>query len=215
MRNILLIGAGRFGCHVAEKLEELNVQFMVVDKNEERAQEAAQWATTVQIGDAGNREFLKSLGIRNFDVCIVAIRDDILASLEITALLKELGAKRVVSRTARDTQARLLRRVGADAVVDPEKQMAEWTAVRCASEHMLEYIQLSDDYAVCEVRVPDSWVGRTLADLAIRRKYGMNIIGVREDGGLQIVIDGDYVMKSGQTMLILGHAKDVQTTFRG
>ena len=214
MKNILLIGLGRFGRHIAQKLNELDVQFMAVDKVEERAQAVAQWATNVQIGDAAGKEFLKSLGIGNFDVCIVAIGDDVLNSLEVTALLKELGASRIVSRTARDTQAKLLLRLGADEIIYPEKQMAEWTAVRCASSHMFEYLQLSDDYAVCEVQPPDSWIGHSLADLCIRRKYGMNIIAVRENGALRIAVDGDYIIRKEETLLVLGHAKDIQNHFR-
>ena len=128
MKSILLIGLGRFGRHIAEKLNELNHQVLAVDKQEDRVEAVLPFVTSGQIGDSTNIEFLQSLGIGNFDVCIVAIGGDFQSSLETTAYLKDLGAKLVVSRAARDVQARFLLRNGADEVVYPEKQLANWTA---------------------------------------------------------------------------------------
>ena len=136
MKAILLIGLGRFGRHIAQKLNELNHQVMVVDRVESRVNAVLPFVTNAQIGDSTDEEFLSSLGVRNFDVCIVAIGDNFQSSLETASLLKELGAKKVVARSARDVQAKFLLRNGADEVVYPEKQMAVWTAIRYSSDHI-------------------------------------------------------------------------------
>ncbi|MFW5669087.1 MAG: potassium channel family protein, partial [Acetivibrio ethanolgignens] len=130
MKSILLIGLGRFGRHAARKLDEMGHEVLAVDKDEERVQAALPFVTNSQIGDSTDENFLKSLGINNFDVCIVAIGDNFQSSLETTSLLKELGAKLVVSRAARDVHAKFLLRNGADHIVYPEKQLALWTAIR-------------------------------------------------------------------------------------
>ena len=142
MKSVLLIGLGRFGRHIAMKLNELNHQVMAVDKQESRVDEILPYVTNAQIGDGTNIEFLRSLGVRNFDVCIVAIGDDFQSSLETTSFLKELGAKKIVSRAARDVHAKFLLRNGADEIVYPEKQLANWTAIRYSSDHIFDYIEL-------------------------------------------------------------------------
>ena len=138
MKSILLIGLGRFGKHIAMKLHELNHEVMAIDKQEERVEEVIPFVTNAQIGDSMNEAFLRSLGVGNFDVCIVAIGNDFQSSLETTSLLKELGAKMVVSRAGRDVQAKFLLRNGADEIVYPEKQLANWTAIRYSSDHIFE-----------------------------------------------------------------------------
>ena len=133
MKSVLLVGLGRFGRHIAIKLHELHHQVMAIDQKEERVEAVLPYVTNAQIGDSKNHSFMASLGVRNFDVCIVAIGDDFQSSLETTALLKELGAKQVVARAARDVHAKFLLRNGADEVVYPEKQMAKWTAILAPS----------------------------------------------------------------------------------
>ena len=142
MKSILLIGLGRFGRHIAQKLNDLNYQVMAVDNNEERVNRNLSIVTNAQIGDSTDADFLSSLGIRNYDVCIVAIGDNFQNSLETASLLKELGAKKVIARASRGVQEKFLLRNGADEVVYPEKQLAAWTAIRCTSEHILDYIEL-------------------------------------------------------------------------
>lgn len=130
MKSILLIGLGRFGRHIAEELNKLGHEVMAVDENEDRVNAVLSIVTNAQIGDSTNAEFLEALGVRNFDVCIVAISGNFQSSLETTSLLKELGAKMVVSRAERDVQAKFLLRNGADEVLYPEKQLAKWAAIR-------------------------------------------------------------------------------------
>lgn len=214
MKSILLIGLGRFGRHIAMHLNQLNHQVMAVDYAEERVEAALPFVTSAQIGDSTNGAFLESLGIRNYDVCIVAIGNDFQSSLETTSLLKELGAKMVVSRAARDVQAKFLLRNGADEVVYPEKQLAKWTAIRYSADHILDYIELDEDHAIFEIPVPEGWAGQTIGQIDIRKKYNINIMGIRKNEKLELSISPDMAMGAKDTMLVLGRNKDIQKCFR-
>ena len=154
MKSILLIGLGRFGKNIAIHLNKLGHQVMAVDDEEERVENVLPYVTNAQIGDSTNKDFLESLGIRNFDVCIVAIGNDFQSSLETTSLLKELGARLVVSRASTDVHEKFLLRNGADDVVYPEKQIARWTAIRYSADHILDYIELDEGHAMFEIPVP-------------------------------------------------------------
>ena len=214
MKSVLLIGLGRFGRGVAEKLNELHHQVLAVDKNEERVNEILPLVTDAQIGDATNETFLRSLGVDNFDVCIVTIGEDFQSSLETTSLLKELGAKKVVSRASREVHKKFLLRNGADDVVYPEGQLAAWTAIRHTTEHVLDYIALDSEYAIYDLSVPAEWHGKTVGGLDIRRKYNLNILAVRGDGQPSMVVTGDTMLQENQTILVLGKWKDIQKCFR-
>ena len=213
MKSVLLIGLGRFGRHVAEELNKLGHEVMAVDKDEERVEDVMSYVTTAQIGDSTKQEFLESLGVRNFDLCIVTISSNFQSSLETTSLLKELGAKFVVSRAARDVQAKFLLRNGADKVVYPERQLAKWTAIRYSSDHIMDYIELEDDYSIFEVDMPDSWIGHTVGELDIRNAYHVNVMAIRENGKLNMVIKADTMFKANQHLLVLGHFNDVKKCF--
>ena len=214
MKSILLIGMGRFGKHIAMNLNQLGHQVMVVDNVEERIDDILPYVTSAQIGDSTNVDFLESLGIANFDVCIVAIGNNFQSSLETTSLLKELGAKLVVSRAARDVQAKFLLRNGADEVVYPEKQLAKWTAIRYSADHILDYIELDGDHAMFEVQIPENWPGQTIGQIDIRKKYSINIIGLRKNGELDMSLTSETVLENGSTMLVLGRYKELQRCFR-
>lgn len=214
MKSILLIGLGRFGRNIAKKLCELNHEVMAVDKNEKRVDAVLDYVTNSQIGDSTNAFFLESLGVETYDVCIVAIGDDFQSSLETTSLLKEFGAKKVVSRAARDVQAKFLLRNGADEVLFPEKQLAKWAAIRYSSDHIFDYIELTGDYAIFEVQIPESWTGKNVLELDIRRKYNINILAVKDKGQLNPYITPKTLLKADDTLLVLGHHKDIQRCFR-
>lgn len=160
-----------------------------------------------------NEAFLRSLGVGNYDVCIVAIGNDFQSSLETTSLLKELGAKMVVSRAARDVHAKFLLRNGADEIVYPEKQLATWTAIRYSSDHILDYIELDDDCAIFEIAVPEAWVGKTVGEMNIRRKYNINIMALKRGGKLELTITPDTRFTDGEAMLVLGNNRDMQKCF--
>ncbi len=214
MKSILLIGLGRFGRHIAIHLNQLGHQVMAIDNVEERVEAALPFVTNAQIGDSTNGSFLESLGVRNYDVCIVAIGNDFQSSLETTSLLKELGARLVVSRAARDVQAKFLLRNGADEVVYPEKQLAKWTAIRYSADHILDYIELDEEHAIFEIPVPESWKNRTIGQIDIRKKYQINIMGIKKEGKLELSVSPDMKLETGETMLVLGRNRDIQKCFR-
>lgn len=213
MKSILLIGLGRFGRHIAMKLDEFHHQVMAVDINEERVNAVLPYVTNAQIGNSTNEEFMESLGVRNFDVCIVAIGDNFQSSLETTSLLKELGAKFVVSRAARDVHAKFLLRNGADDVVYPEKQLAIWTAIRYSADHILDYIELDEEHAIFEIMIPEAWVGKTVGELDIRNNHHINIMAFKQNGALDLNIRSDTKIPEGSTMLVLGSIRDIQKCF--
>ncbi|MCI6832290.1 MAG: TrkA family potassium uptake protein [Clostridiales bacterium] len=213
MKSILLIGLGRFGKHIALQLSQLGHQVMAVDHVEERVEAVLPFVTNAQIGDSTNADFLESLGIRNFDVCIVAIGNDFQSSLETTSLLKELGANLVVSRATRDVQQKFLLRNGADEVVYPEKQLAKWVAIRYTADHIIDYVELDGDHAMFEVPTPRGWIGRTVGQIDIRKKYNINIMGLKRNGKLEMVVTPDTVLSGEATMLVIGEYKDLQKCF--
>ncbi|MBQ7137967.1 MAG: TrkA family potassium uptake protein [Clostridia bacterium] len=213
MKSILLIGIGRFGKHIAMDLHKLNHQVMVVDDNEERINELLPYVTNAQIGDSTNRDFLESLGVRNFDVCFVAIGKDFQSSLETTSTLKELGAKLVVSRAASAVHAKFLLRNGADEVIYPEKQVAKWAAIRYSADHILDYIELDESHAIFEVSVPKAWVGKSILQLDVRRKYNINIMGIKQGGRMNVSISPDTVLTEDITLMVLGEYKALQKCF--
>ena len=214
MKSILLIGVGRFGRHIAAQLAQLGHQVMAVDTDEERINEVMPFVTNAQIGDSTNAEFLRSLGIGNFDVCMVTISGNFQNSLETTSLLKELGAKCVVSRAERDVQAKFLLRNGADHVVYPEKQVAKWAAIRYTADHIFDYIEIDEQHAIFEVEVPEGWVGKSIGELNIRRKFGINILGIKHSGKTDVSITPDTVLSGKITILALGEYKALQKCFR-
>lgn len=213
MKSVLLIGLGRFGRHIAYKLNELDHEVMAVDMDEERVSAVVDYVTSAQIGDCTKKEFLQSIGVKNFDVCIVAIGDNFQNSLETTSLLSELGAKKVVARAARDVHEKFLLRNGADEVVYPEKQLAQWIAIRYTSDHILDYIQLDGEYSIFEVTVPKSWIGKSIIQIDIRRRYNINILALKHNGKMNLNISPDTVLDADCTMLVLGEYDDIQKCF--
>lgn len=214
MKSVLLIGLGRFGRHIAMKLNSMNCHVMAVDNNEERVNAVLPYVTDGLIGDSTNENFLSSLGVKDYDACIVAIGDDFQSSLETASLLKELGAKKVIARASRGVQEKFLLRNGADEVVYPEKQLAAWTAVRCVSDNVLDYIELGNDYSIFEIAVPENWVGKSILDLDVRRKYNLNVLAVRKHGDLKVEAVLDDELQATDSLLVLGREKDIQKCFK-
>lgn len=214
MKNILLVGVGRFGRHIAVQLTQLGHQVMAVDTSEDRINDVLPFVTNAQIGDSTNADFLRTLGIGNYDVCIVTISGNFQNSLETTSLLKELGAKCVVSRAERDVQAKFLLRNGADHVVYPEKQVAKWAAIRYSSNHIFDYIEIDDQHAIFEVEVPEVWRGKSIGELDIRRRFGINILGIKRAGKTDVAVTPETVLTNDVTILALGEYKQLQKCFR-
>ena len=214
MKNILLIGVGRFGRHIAMQLSQLGHQVMAVDINEERINDVLPFVTNAQIGDSTNEEFLRTLGIGNFDVCFVTISSNFQNSLETTSLLKELGAKSVVSRAERDVQAKFLLRNGANNVVYPEKQMAKWAAIRYSADHIFDYIEIDEQHAIFEVQIPKEWIGKSVGELDVRRRFGINILGIKREGKTDVSVMSNTILSDDITILALGEYKALQKCFR-
>ena len=213
MKSILLIGVNCFGSLLARQFHEHGHQVMAVDKDEDRINKILPFVTDAQIGDSTNEAFLRTLGVNNYDVCIVAIGGDFQSSLETTSLLKELGGKLVVSRADRDVQTKFLLRNGADEVINPEKQIAEWAAIRYASNHILDYIKLDDDHAIFEVPIPREWAGKSIGQIDIRKKYGITIMAVKENGRMNLSVTPETVLQGSKTVLVLGEQRSIQKCF--
>ncbi len=203
MKNFLVIGMGRFGQHLSRKLTELGNDVMIVDQNEEIINRMSGEVSLAKIADCKNEEVLKSLSVNSFDMCFVCIGSDFQSSLEVTSLLKDLGAKTVISKASTKIQEKFLLRNGADAVVYPEKDLAYKLAVQYSGRNLYDYYKLSEHIAVYETAVPKAWVGKTIPELDIRRVHGVNILAVRADGDLQLVTmthrfaDTDHVLVLG------------------
>lgn len=213
MKSVLLIGLGRYGRHIAMKLDELHHQVMAVDIEEKRVNAVLPYVTNAQIGDSTDEEFIESLGVRNFDLCIVAIGDNFQSSLETTSSLKELGASKVVARAARDVHAKFLLKNGADEVVYPEKQLAAWTAIRYTADHILDYVELDSEHAIFELTIPMKWIGKTVGQLDIRNKHNINIMAFKHEGKMDMNIKSTTKVPEHSTMLVLGNVKNIQKCF--
>ncbi len=209
MRQMLVIGAGRFGSRLAEKLSEMGDEVLVIDRDEESVSALESRVARVQIGDCMDPDTLASLGVSNFDVCFVCISDNFQSSMEITSLLKELGARWVVSKADRDIHAELLRKIGADDIVYPERDMAVRAAVRYSAKGAFDYFELSPDYAIFEIAVPDSWVGKSVRELDVRSRHGINVIGVKDGGIVMPVTRADRVFSGGEHIIVAGEKKDI------
>ena len=214
MKSILLIGLNHLGSMLAAQFQKLGHEVMAVDIDEERVNSILPYVTDAQIGDSTNELFLRSLGVNNFDVCFVTIGEDFQSSLETTSLLKELGGKLVVSRADSEVQEKFLLRNGADEVINPEKQIAEWAAMTYSSERILDYIKLDDEHTIFEVSMPADWAGKTVSQIDVRKNYGINIMGVKKNGKLNISIEPDTLLESDMTMLVLGDYRNIQRVFK-
>ena len=213
MKSVLLIGLGRFGTNVALKLNELGHEIMAIDCDEERVDNILPIVTNAQIGDSTNEDFLETLGVHNYDVCFVAIAHDFQSSLETTSLLKEMGARLVVARAETDIQRKFLLRNGADEVVYPEAQMARWAAMRYSADHILDYIELDEGHSIVEVSIPRNWVGKTLGQLDVRRRHGVNILALKRNDQMNMSIHADTALSSDCTLLVLGETRALRRTF--
>lgn len=209
MKTVLLIGLGKFGQTLGEALLRMGDEVMIVDKNEEKINRLASKYTDALIADCMNEDNLRALDIPSFDACVVAIGDDFQASLEITSLLKDLGANWVVSKAATEIQRKFLLRNGADEVVYPDRDIAEKLAVKLNSKKVFDYIELNEEYSIFEIAVPKHWAGKKLVDLNPRKKYGINILTIKKENEIVANIDANYVFEAGDHMLVFGNTAKI------
>lgn len=212
MESVLIIGAGRFGRYIASQMSEFKCEVMIVDRDEKRLHKILDDVTNVLVGDSTDPEFMETLGVSNYDICIVAIGKDFQSSLETTLLLKELNAVMVISRAESDSQEKFLLKNGADEVVFPKRQTAIRTAVKLVSDSILDYILLGGEYSVFEMQVPKGWAEKTVTRLDIRRKYHLNIIAYRRENRVNVIAP-DEEFEFGDTVFVIGEMKIIQKCF--
>lgn len=209
MKSILVIGLGRFGRHMAKKFSEQNNDVMAIDINEERINNVLSVVTNALIGDATNERFMETIGVRDFDLCVVAIGDNFQSSLETTALLKDLGAKFVLARASRDVHAKFLLRNGADDVIYTEKETAERLAIKYGSDNIFNYIELNDEYSIYEIAVPSSWLNKSILKVNVRSKYGISILATKQGNNIYPLPKPEHVFTDSESLMILGKNEDV------
>ncbi len=209
MKSVLVIGMSRFGFILAKEMVALGNEVMVADINEKVINDVAPYFSDAQIADCCNEVVLKSFGIENFDLCFVTIGDNFQASLEITNLLKELGAKNVISLAKSLTQKKFLEKLGADDVVYLEQDYAESLALKCSKKNIFDVIELTDEYSIFETPIHPSWVGKSIKELNIRVKFNVNILAVKEGDNLIPSPGATYVFKKTDHVVVLGTEEDV------
>lgn len=208
-KSILVIGMGRLGRHLAMRMQELGNSVMVVDMKEKLEQDISFIFEDYMIGDCTNENVLAALGVGNFDICFVTIGENFEASIIITSLLKNFGAKYIVTKASRDIQTEVLKKIGANDVVYPERELAEKLAVRYNANNIFDFFELTGDFSIFEIAVPSNWVGKDIGRLDVRRKYHVNILVVKNGTDLQPMPGTDYKFRHGDTIVLMGKEEDV------
>lgn len=209
MKSFLVIGMGRFGAKLATRLSELGNDVMIIDTDEERIQALSSTALDAQIGDCTNQEVLKAIGIRNFDACFVAMGDNFQSSLEVTSLLSEMGAKKVISRAESDIQSKFLLRNGADEVVYPTRDSAQRLAMRMSAKNMFDFMEISPEFSISETPVPESWVGKSILELDVRKKYHINILAIKQEDDINAGFTPSYIFNGKEHIISSGRVEDL------
>lgn len=214
MKSVLVVGAGKFGSLIAKRMSDLGSEVMVVDKDENNIDALLPYVSNATIGDCANIDFINNLGVQNYDVCFVSIGNDFETSLVVSAMLKDAGAKHLISRASSDIQTALLQRIGCDEVIYPEKMMAERIATRYASEKIIDYIQLDNSkYSIYELRVPKEWKGMSLRQLDIRNKHNVNIVALKKANDV-VSPNGDTIIDEDDVAFVIGETKSLQKLFK-
>ena len=208
MKSILVIGIGRFGLHISKKFAELGNDVLAIDTSESRIHEILPHVLNAQIGDCTQEEVINSLGVRNFDVCIVAI-SNLGISLEVTYLLKEYGAPFVLSRANSEMHAKILLRAGADEITYPEKQMAERIAVKHTANNLFDFFEISPEYSISELSTPADWYGKTVQSINVRTKHHINILAYKTAQGTVDAVGADYVFNANEHLFVFGKSEDI------
>lgn len=209
MKSVLLIGMGKFGQTLGQKLLDMGDEVLIVDKNEDTVNSLAPMYTNALIANCMNVNNLKKMDIPSFDVCIVAIGDDFQSSLEITSLLKECGAKYVVAKAATDIQRKFLLRNGADEVVYPERDIAEKLAIRHNAKNIFDFVEVTDDFAIFEIPILKKWTGKSISEIDVRKTYHINVLAIKKGGNLKVLPEANYVFDQSDHIIVIGKPADV------
>ncbi|MCL2048963.1 MAG: TrkA family potassium uptake protein [Defluviitaleaceae bacterium] len=207
-KSILVIGMGRFGRHLAMSMQKNGNSVFAIDKEESIMQDLADVLENTMIADCTKESFLQTLGVSNYDICYVATGETFEATMLITSYLKRHGAKYIVTKASSDIHIELLKIIGADEVIYPERDMAAKTAIKHSNVGVIDYLPLSRDYSIFEIEVPPAWIGNNIVKLRIRQKYNVNVLLVLY-GGKNKVVDAEYVFKEGDIVVLMGTDKDV------
>ncbi|WDV47327.1 TrkA family potassium uptake protein [Clostridiaceae bacterium M8S5] len=210
MRQFVVIGCGRFGTSVAETLYSLGYDVLAIDKSDERIQEISTKVTHAVQADAIDENTLRTLGIRNFDVAVVTIGSNIQASIMATLIAKELGVKNVIAKAQNELHGRVLEKAGADRVVFPERDMGMRVARNLVSSNILDYIEFAPDYSIVEISAIEEWEGKTLLDLQLPMKYGINVIAIKHGQDINIRPYAEDVIQNGDILIVIGDNKDLK-----
>ncbi|MBE6897204.1 MAG: TrkA family potassium uptake protein [Ruminococcaceae bacterium] len=212
MKTFAVIGLGRFGSSLAVKLSELGAEVLAVDGNMSIVEDISEKVTHAVAGDCTDEKVLRSLGIGNFDCAIVAMSENIEASILITSLLKTHGVPYVVAKAKSELHARVLRQIGADSVVFPEKEFGIKLAQNLSSSNILDFIELSDKYSIMEIKMPSAWVGKTLIELDVRRKYHINIVAVKDPGSdfIDVSPNPSVPLEANRFLVVIGANEDIK-----
>lgn len=210
MKQYAIIGMGRFGSSVARTLYSLGHDVLAIDRDEEQIERISDYVTHAVQGDATDESVLQALGLGDFDVAVVTIGGDLQSSILICLLCKEMGVRTVVAKAQNELHARVLRKIGVDKVVFPERDMGMRLAHSLVSSNILDYIELSPDYSLMELSAPASWEGKSLKDLDMRVQYGVNVMAIRHDDNINISPRGDDVIAAGDALVIIGANEDIR-----
>ena len=214
MKSVLVIGLGRFGRNLSRKFIEEGNDVLAIEKDETRADWAVNIVNEIQIGDATNEDFIKSLGVNNFDICVVAVGDNFQTALEITVLLKDFGAEYIIARASRDVHRKLLLRNGADHVVYAEREIAEKIAIKYGAKNVFDYLELTPDIAIYEIKIPESWLNKTIIEKAVRTRYHVSILATKKNGRIFPLPPTNHVFAADETLIVMGTAKSIKEITR-
>ncbi|KQX45396.1 MULTISPECIES: potassium channel family protein [unclassified Paenibacillus] len=210
-KQFAIIGMGRFGSSVAKTLSQLGFEVLAIDHREETVQEVSAFVTHAVQADSTDEEALRALGIRNFDVVVVAIGEDIQASILTTLILKEMGIPTIIVKAVNDLHGKVLKKIGADKVVYPERDMGQRVAHHLISSNIIDYIELSADYSIVEIKVSTQMIGKSLKQLDIRAKYGCNVIAIKQNEQLIIPPIAEEPLRMDDILVIVGKNSNLQT----
>ncbi|MNI14512.1 Ktr system potassium uptake protein A [compost metagenome] len=208
-KQFAVIGMGRFGYSVANSLSTMGFDVLAIDSDEQRTQAVSHIVTHAVSADSTEEEALRALGIRNFDVVVVAIGEDIQASILTTLILKDLGGPVIVVKAQNELHGKVLQKIGADKVIYPERDMGQRVAHHLASPNILDYIELSDDYSILEIRANSAMIGQNLKELNIRARFGCNVMAIKNGTKMNISPDALYRLIEGDILVIVGEKSDL------
>lgn len=210
MKSFLIIGMNTFGHHLCRELFKQNAEVMIADIREEALADALEFAISAKVGDCTSVDVLRSFGVANFDACFVCISSNFQNSLEVTNLLKELGANKVISKADNDVHAKFLLRNGADSVIYPERQAAQTIAVSESSDSIFDCMPLTADYFIYEIQPMKEWLGKSLRQLNMRANYNVSVLAVKRGNEMDPMPPADYVIRPDEHLVVLCNIADIR-----